>query len=116
MVALNFSPQFAAAVAAGKKRQTIRDKTCARGGLVLQLYTGQRTKACRKLMDAVCLSVQCIVLMETVVQPHGNVTLMGAYLEEFAKKDGFATYADMWAFFAPRANEDGEYNGVLIKW
>lgn len=116
MVALNFSPQFAKAVAAGEKRQTIRDKTTARAGTALQLYTGQRTKRCEKLLDAVCTGVQPIILLETIAQPHGNVSLMGMFLEEFAQKDGFASYADMWAFFSPRANADGEYNGVIIRW
>lgn len=116
MVALNFFPQFVSEVETGKKRQTIRSKTTARVGCVLHLYTGLRRKGCRKLKNAICLSVEPITLMERVAQPHGNVTLMGMYLEEFAQRDGFATYADMWAFFAPRANADGEFNGVIIKW
>lgn len=116
MVAISFHPEFAGAVEAGVKRQTIRDKTQARAGSPLQLYVGQRTKACRKLMDAVCISVQPITLMERIAQPHGNVTLMGMYVEEFALKDGFASYAAMWSFFKDRADANGEYHGVIITW
>ena len=44
MVAFNFSPEFADAVASGAKRQTIRKTARAKKGDMLQLYTGQRTK------------------------------------------------------------------------
>lgn len=116
MVALNFMQQFVPDIQSGKKRQTIRGKTWARSGSVLQLYTGMRTKFCRKIMDVICASVQPLTLMAKIAQPQGNVVLMGMYLEEFAKKDGFKSYADMWDFFEGRANDDGEYNGVIIKW
>ncbi len=55
MVALSFSPKFADAVASGLKKQTIRQSARAKAGQALQLYTGQRTKNCRKLADAICI-------------------------------------------------------------
>lgn len=115
MTALNFT-MFPEKVEDGTKRQTIRTDTRVMAGDALQLYTGLRTKACRKLRDAVCNSVQSVVLMERIAIPHGNVSLTGIYLEEFAHADGFASYADMWAFFSKRANADGEYRGKIIKW
>jgi hypothetical protein len=62
MVEINFSEQFAERVKSGDKRQTIRrSKKCGPGD-TLQLYTGQRTKACRKLRDAVCKDVTYVGL------------------------------------------------------
>lgn len=116
MVALNFQKQFAADVETGRKRQTIRENTKARAGCALQLYYGQRTKQCRKLKDAVCISAQRVTLMKTLAQPQGTAAVMGINLEEFAQADGFKTYADMWAFFEPRANEEGEFHGYLVRW
>ena len=116
MVAINFSHQFAGAVEHGLKRQTIRDKTQARMGEPLQLFTGQRTKACRKLGEHICIDVSPVTLWEKMAQLRGSVLLMGMYLEEFARKDGFTTYADMWLFFKARANENGEYHGVMVRW
>lgn len=54
MPAYNFRKQFAPLVESGQKRQTIRTigkRRHARAGEPLQLYTGQRTKACRKLFS-----------------------------------------------------------------
>lgn len=115
MVAINFTV-FVDKVEGGTKRQTIRADIKAKPGDNLQLYTGQRTRACRKLRDAVCKTVTPVVLMERCAIPKGGAILTGIYLEEFAVADGFATYADMWAFFSPRANATGEFHGKLIKW
>lgn len=116
MVALNFMKQFADDVSSGRKRQTIREKTKARAGCDLQLYYGQRTKQCRKLGDAVCTSVTKVVIMASGVQPQGGVFTAGYQADFFAQQDGFKTYADMWAFFKDRANENGEFIGYLVKW
>jgi hypothetical protein len=116
MVALNFMQQFAADVSNGKKRQTIREKTKAKAGCDLQLYTGQRTKSCRKLGEAVCVSVQKVVIMATGVQQQGSTFCAGYQADEFAKRDGFNDYAEMWAFFKDRANEHGEFIGQLVRW
>src|SRR5579859_6979563 len=82
MVAYSFRPRFVAAIKIGlglpvqiedrdpesttmllPKRQTIRavgDKRHAQPGEKIQLYTGMRTKHCRKIGEAVCVSVQAI--------------------------------------------------------
>lgn len=116
MVALNFKQQFATDVETGKKRQTVRERTKAYRGCNLQLYTGMRQKGCRKLKDVVCVSTEPIVLMSTLVQPAGNTAIMGMHLDEFARADGFKTYDHMWAFFEERADQHGEFHGVLIRW
>lgn len=119
MSAINFT-MFIDKVEDGTKNQTIRKLSrggaMVRAGANLQLYTGLRTKECRKLREVVCKSVTPIILMEGCALPHGNVALTGVYLEEFAHADGFACYADMWEFFKVRANQAVEFHGVLIKW
>lgn len=68
MVAFNFMPQFAPLVASGTKTQTIRQTARAKPGDRLQLYTGQRTKACRKLVDPdpVCTLVDYVGIRPTI--------------------------------------------------
>lgn len=116
MVALQFKPQFVEPVKSGEKRQTVRDKTSAFTGCELQFYSGWRTKKVKSIGKAMCQRVERITLMEKAVQPHGNTLLMGEHLQHFAKADGFKNYAEMWAFFKDRADENGEYKGYLIKW
>jgi len=62
MPALNFQARFADAVERGDKTQTIRAprKRPFKVGDNLYLYTGMRTKWCRKLLDAVCIGVDPI--------------------------------------------------------
>ena len=65
MVALNFKKQFAEAVRSGVKRQTVRREGKRKliiTGTKLQLYTGQRTKDCVKLGDAVCTGTSAVYL------------------------------------------------------
>src|SRR5260370_30917520 len=99
MTALNFSAQFAAAVESGTKRQAIR-QSCAGflKGDPIQLYTGQRTKACRKLGEAVCRDVTYVGLTARGVTL-GDKSRFPADIDEFARLDGFASYAAMWGWF-----------------
>lgn len=57
MAALNFHARFAPLVESGKKKNTIRRTRRAKPGDILYLYTGQRTKACRKLGEGICTDV-----------------------------------------------------------
>lgn len=116
MYTINFGAEFAAAVASGKKRQTIREKTQARVGEHLRLYTGRGTRAVKLIYEAPCLGVNSIILMKTLVQPHGNTCITGIQLEDFAKADGFKTYTDMWRYFEPHCDGYGQFRGVLIRW
>ena len=117
MPAINFT-MFVDKIADGTKKQTVRSdhKRAIKAGDPLYLYTDMGTKDARMLKTVICKSVNGIMLMERLAQPHGNVALTGIYLEEFAHADGFACYADMWAFFSKRVNNDGVFNGKLIKW
>jgi hypothetical protein len=115
MVAINFKKHFAILVEKGLKVQTIRQNTKAYTGCKLQLYYGQRTKQCRKLMDAICTSVRSIVLVSNCVSlPSGWLAVED--MDAFARKDGFIDYAEMWKFFEPRADEGGCFDGYLIEW
>lgn len=114
MVAINFSPQFADPVERGEKRQTIRRKAKGEPGTALQLYTGMRTKACRKLRDAVCKDVTYVGLTERGVSL-GNVSRFPRDIDEFARLDGFKDYAEMWAWFSSRY-ETNSFTGYIIRW
>jgi len=54
MPALNFQSRFADLVASGKKRQTIRPvrRHPIKAGDLLHLFTGMRTKRCKRLPSA----------------------------------------------------------------
>jgi hypothetical protein len=115
MVAYSFQDRFADAVQSGQKTQTIRAKgkrRHARPGDKLQLYSGMRTKACRKLRDAVCHDA-CPILIEhdriTTFQPQEFLDR-----EETARLDGFSSWAEMRDWF------DGvhglPFHGVMIRW
>jgi hypothetical protein len=114
MVAINFSPQFADAVAAGRKTQTIRQKARARAGQALQLYTGQRTKDCRKLADAVCVDCTYVGLTERGVTL-GDTSRFPGDRDDFARADGFEDYAAMWKWFSERY-ETNSFTGHVIRW
>lgn len=132
MPLLGFKKQFATMVELGLKvqttavpgtaeaiikRQTIRakrkDGRNPHVGDTLYLYTGLRTKACRKLGEAVCVIVE-----EIVISKYGPI-VAGNYLSvddasDLAFEDGFKCYGDMLDFFE---KEHGlPFWGLLIKW
>jgi hypothetical protein len=129
MVAYNFKKQFASKVESLEKRQTIRalgKRRHAQPGDDLQLYTGQRTKACKKLLDAICYEVIPIRMQKVDVHvdssyvcPIGciRIDVDGQIIEpmevhELAKTDGFESPEKFLAFFADRL----PFEGVIIKW
>jgi hypothetical protein len=118
MVAYNFQRRFAVAVEQGDKRQTIRaqgKRRHAAPGDKLQLYTGMRTKACRKLGDATCYDVCLITIYEdwiTTMDP--PEVHSGADLEQWAHKDGFSSWPEMRDWFAKVHGLP--FTGVLIRW
>ena len=119
MVAYNFQTRFAEAVANGQKRQTIRsprkDDRHAKPGDKLQLYTGMRTKSCRKLRDAVCHDSCAILLEWDKAWTFGPQELFeGEDLERFAHEDGFACWADMRAWFEKAHGLP--FTGQMIRW
>ena len=134
MVAYSFKPSFAPLILAGEKRQTIRQPRGGRGrharsGKALQLYTGMRTRTCRKLGDAVCAEVREVALDFA----DGRVTVddaieltTSAELSAFAILDGFRGSASLQDENAPwermrrwwALTHPGQlvFRGVLITW
>ena len=113
MPMLNFQKQFAADVESGKKTQTIRKrrKNPIKPGDILYLYTGARTKACRKLGEAKCKSVENISIYTFSYLKNG----VGCHASDgFAKKDGFDTWGDLLKFFIE--THGLPFKGDLIKW
>ena len=114
MVAINFSPQFAGPVEGGEKRQTIRRKARCKPGDALQLYTGMRTKGCRKLRDAICSEVMPVSITRGTLEVDGCV-LMSGTAAAFARADGFRDYDEMWNWFFGRYKEH-KFSGYVIRW
>lgn len=116
MVALNFQAQFAPAVATLQKRQTIRTSFRGNVGCRLQLYTGQRTKSCRKLVepDPVCTMAMYVGLRASGVTL-GDISRCHGDIDEFARQDGFENYDAMWRWFSERYMTNS-FTGVLIQW
>ena len=100
MTAYNFSEQFAPAVEAGLKLQTIRktDKDAMVGGIA-QLYTGQRTKQCKLLGTGTITSISRIVLFDDSCQIEGILFMFSEVPNIIARADGFATYEHMAEWF-----------------
>lgn len=122
MVAYNFQAQFALAILSGRKRQTIRAprQRHARPGERVQIYTGMRTKGCRKLIepDPECVSVQQVTICDDSFGKSiivDGVALALHEMTQFAGRDGFATLDALYDFFGPRM-ELGQFRGVLIRW
>lgn len=116
MVALNFSPEFAGPVERREKKQTIRQTRRANVGDVLQLYTGQRTKSCRKLsaIDPVCVCVDYVAIRPDYLTV-GDTRKHPRDRDEFARLDGFEDYQDMHRWFAERYGTD-HFVGYLHRW
>jgi len=130
MVALNFKAQFADAVEEGRKRRTVRaprkDGRNPKQGDLLQLYTGQRQRGCRKLLDAKCTRVRTVEIDHMGVKINGKKLYAGhapafegspdpnCYDGDFAHADGFDNFTELVEFFE---REHGlPFKGLLIEW
>lgn len=131
MVAFSFKGQFAAPILAGTKRQTIRAgrNRPPRVGERLQLYTGMRTKHCRKIIpDPICTEVRVVCIEVDPAHPQiiasidfGDFKLRDHEIERFARADGFAGTGECSARramgnFWMRHHGPGEFLGLLIRW
>ncbi|SDA13108.1 hypothetical protein SAMN02799622_00911 [Methylobacterium sp. UNC378MF] len=130
MVAYSFKKWFGPPILAGTKAQTIRAerKRHARPGELVQLYTGMRTRQCRRLGETPCLSVNPIrielprarrvpeVLIFDAEGALAEHWLTARALQNFARADGFADFDELHAFW--RAEHPGvdTFHGVLIRW
>ena len=116
MPMLNFQARFADAVASGAKTQTIRATLRAKVGDTLYLYTGARTKACRKLGEGVCTAVWRAVIQtgSVLVEYDGGLFLTGCNLDPFAIADGFANFSEMREWFSKQHGLP--FTGYLYTW
>jgi hypothetical protein len=125
MPAYNFQSRFAAKVESGEKRQTIRASLRgAEVGKVAHLYTGQRTKQCRKLGQATITAVTVISFSrDKSGESSGRVFVTGASqskqlsfseLDALAKADGFDSAGEMVAWF--ESQHSLPFVGFLIQW
>ena len=94
MVAFNFKKEFVPHIKSGKKRMTIRQTKRCDVGDDMQLYTGQRTKQCKKIMDAVCSDVFKIYITESGVGCPRFTSM-----KNLADLDGFKSPVEMREFF-----------------
>lgn len=118
MSALSFKKQFAPDVESGKKRQTIRairaDFRIIKPGEKLYLYTGMRTKGCRKLKDTVCVSVRHFRMITSTTWTINGALATNAEQVQIAKDDGFKCVGDMVDFF--REVHGLPFEGHIINW
>ena len=116
MPMLNFQKQFAADVESGKKTQTIRSrrKHPIKKGDTLYLYTGARTKACRKLREVRCKDVLDIFIFKDFFAAGQSLYHRNGVLNEFAQLDGFKDWTEMCDWFDK--THGLPFNGDLIKW
>lgn len=116
MVAFNFAAEFAGPVQRREKRQTIRQTRRANIGDSIQLYTGQRTSACRRLtdIDPVCTYVGYVAIRPDYLTV-GDVREHPIDRDDFARMDGFKDYADMCDWFSKRYGQP-TFIGYLHRW
>ncbi len=124
MPALNFQKWSAPLVESGEKRQTIRayrkDGRDPKVGDTLYLYTGMRTKQCRKLGEVVCVSIAHVKIHEWGVMRDGKI-LGVRQIQRFAADDGFhggpgvgTNWHLMHSWFDK--THSLPFEGLLIKW
>ena len=111
-------------IISGEKRQTIRRAgpkwANVKAGDKLTLYTGLRTKACRKLGEAVVESIMPItidtecdnVVVET---PLGDFNLDLPALNDLVARDGFIGNNDFFNFFRIHYKM-GRLKMLVIRW
>jgi hypothetical protein len=116
MIELDFQAQFATAVEAGIKTQTIRRNAPCQPGDALQLVTGTGTPVYRKLLAATCTAVTPVKIDRIYLELNGQRLPAGNNEpDEFARKDGFDSYRAMADWFANRYGAL-PFEGFLIEW
>lgn len=120
-VAVPFDPFKHLAPEARPKRQTIRavgKRRHARPSETLQLYTAMRTKQCKLIGKARCVSVDSIAIhvgkheIRSIV---AHDVIVENDLDGFARCDGFDDAEDMHKFWKEEHGV-GSFVGLLIKW
>jgi len=115
MPAYNFKSRFAGSVESGEKAQTIRPmrKHPTKVGDTLYLFTGMRTKQCRRLRECTCISVEPIEIIPSGIKLNGRMLSTPETLVVMMK-DGFDSIAAFYDFFREHYGIPCELE--LIKW
>lgn len=141
MVAYGFKTYFAPQIEDGSKSHTIRGhrRHHAHIGEPIQLFTGMRTRHCRKIMsDPVCIAVLPLMTMSSDLIQAGiayievdGTPLHRDEIEAFAISDGFdparlaglaprsligATARETMGRFWRSENPGSRFEGVIIRW
>ncbi len=122
MVAFNFQKQFVLKIKRGEKDQTFRvGEQRADVGDMLQLYTGQRTKGCYKLMsDVPCIEVIPTRLGHDFLSFDNEYPVDGDYRHAFAVRDGFKDWDALINFFCQQRSvfprEELSMVGYTYRW
>lgn len=121
MPSLNFQKQFAARIKSGAKRCTIRAprRREIRAGDILFLFTGMRTKSCRKLKVVKCRQV---VPIRIALLPDNHFPIIEVECRilsarsalSLAHRDGHPTLAQFVTFF--EKTHGLPFTGTLISW
>lgn len=116
MPLLNFKKQFADDVITGRKKCTIRSlrKNPFKRGDHLYLYTGLRTKGCKKLGEAIASEVMPIEIIDIFTVVVDGKKLKPREILELAKKDGFKGEGYFMDFFSH--THELPFSGQIIKW
>ena len=118
MPALNFSPEFADDVAAGRKTQSIRPlgKRRWKVGDRVVCFTGMRHKGCRRLCEGTVSRVLIVRLSGKGVQIGGKYGMYVPFItaHKIAALDGFQDLNAMLGWFA--RTHGLPFTGQLIRW
>lgn len=117
MPALNFLAQLAPLVESGEKRHTVRReaKRPIQVGDRLQLFTGMRTKQCRRLLDTECTRIQTITIAKnSTMTLDGWPTFGCAEADRFAQADGLRDFDELRDWI--EQNYGLPFRGVVIHW
>lgn len=132
MPQFNFKKDFTAPIARGSKTQTIRAmrKRLPKVGELMTMYQGARYSPTKLgeakitqvgLIDLDCNGVRIQWLDESGGRKGQTEMKPGPHLEMFAKRDGFASFVDLIAFFskehkAEMAENNGVFSGFITCW
>lgn len=121
MTTIMFQSRFAGPLQAGTKRQTIRPprKRPIKVGerLSLRRWQGKAYRSSQvKIIDAECTGVFDILICATGIRiGTGEFRTDVAWLDEFARGDGFSGWGEMRTFFASRFGYGLPFEGTLIE-
>ena len=115
MTLFNFQPDFVDKIRKGEKLSTIRKTKRCKVGDTMQLYTGLRTKSCKKIMDVECIGVAPIIISAHSIwklgDTEGNINPGVAPLHE---QEGFLNAQDFVEFF--RKKYGLPFRGFIHAW